>query len=90
MISELPAFTVLSGIGYNVSVHEGLVVFEESKCMFGHHQRLAFHRTDDKGGGCWYLQTDSTYGRTSVSHILRAYELVCEVYGKNFEEKKPL
>lgn len=88
-ITELPKFVVLCGIGYNTSVHEGLVVFEQSHCMYDHHTRMVFERVIEPGG-CWYLSYSSTYDSLMVSHIVAAYELLCDIYGKNFEEKKPL
>lgn len=90
-MTTLPKFTTLCGIGYNITVHEGMVIFEESHCMFGCHRRMSFHRVEEKdGSGMWHIETDSTWKSTPVSHIVAAYDMLKEVYGGSFECKQPL
>lgn len=86
----MPSEIVLSGILYNVTVHEGLIVFEQAICISGFHTRMAFTRTDYKGGGCWYLEMSDSHNEVMVSHIVQAYALICSAYGGNFEEKAPV
>lgn len=88
-MTTLPKFAVLCGIGYNVTIHEGMVIFEESHCMFGCHTRLAFQRVEEKdGSGMWRLTTSSTWDSIAVAHIVAAYDILKEVFGDSFECKQ--
>jgi hypothetical protein len=79
-IPKLPPTANLSGTMYRIRQHEGLIVFTQDICVFGAHCRLSFERKC----GCWYLsEISDTWGRVMVSHILKAYELLCETFGGN-------
>jgi hypothetical protein len=78
---------ILCGIAYKVTIHEGLVIFEEEICMSGCHSRMVFDRPKDCG---WYLEFSDTWNRMNVAHIVAAYELLRSVYGGTFDVKKPV
>jgi hypothetical protein len=85
MNATLPTQAILCGILYNITIHEGLVIFEQAICMYGCHARMIFERPKDCG---WYLQSSSTWDRLYVEHILSAYELIKQVYGGTFDVKQ--
>lgn len=88
-IKPLPSEAILCGIRYTIQAHEGIVIFEQSHCMFGCHTRLCFERASEPGG-LWYLQSSSTWNRVSINHIVEAYKILCDVFGGSFESKQPV
>lgn len=72
----------LCGIGYRIQEREGLIVFSEDRGFWGCHSRIIFRKHDQ----IWYVSFSDTWKEIMASHIIKAYELVCEFRGKNFED----
>lgn len=86
-----PKYVVLSGIGYNVSVVDRQVIFEEANCIYGFMTRFAFERPVDINdtGGIWYLvHLESTTERVPASHIIAALDYCKKEFGASFEPYK--
>jgi hypothetical protein len=85
----IPSEVNIGGTGYRVQVSpEGLIVFSEADPVWSQRSRIAFHR--DEPNGCWYVDTGHSEGDSVMAdHVVRAYRLVCEWFGANFEEKMP-
>jgi hypothetical protein len=83
-IAAIPDRVVLCGIGYRVSVAEGLVLF---KCDDGMSvTRIEFTRDPhDKYGFLWYVNVG---GACPGCHLEQAYEWVKAVYGGSHQIKK--
>ena len=79
----LPDHVTLCGIQYRVQASEGLVVFTATDGCWGCHTRMVFH--PDSEGACWYMSFKDSGGSVMASHIVSAYKVVCEHYGKNHE-----
>ena len=82
-LTKLPATANLSGIMHNVVESEGLIVFSQQPGIWGCHSRIAFQKVDQ----CWYVSLTSTFDKVMVSHILKAWKIVEEVYGGNFGKR---
>lgn len=83
-IKAMPDRVILCGIGYRVSVSEGLVLFKCDDGMSG--TRLEFTRDPhDKYGFLWYV---NLVGSCPGCHLEAAYEWVKAVYGGSHEIKK--
>lgn len=84
---KMPPQVNLRGIMHNVAEHGGLIVFTPQSYAWGCKSSITFERI----GQCWYVAIESYRrdGMIMVSHILRAWEVVKEVYGGNFEFKEP-
>lgn len=79
-------FAVLSGIGYNVTVADRQVIFENSE-VWGCHTQFAFERPPDLNNtpGIWYfVSLDSSSNRVPASHLVKAHEWCCETFGASF------
>lgn len=83
-LGVIPSSVLLGGIRYRVSVAEGLIVFSESGGCWGTHTRICFERHET----IWYLKFSETWERVPVSHVLKAWRYVEEVYGGNFEIRR--
>lgn len=84
-------FVVLSGIGYNVTVADRQVIFEEAFCIHGFHTRFAFERPQDINNtpGIWYLvHLDTTSERIPAQHLTQAHKWCEENLGRSFEPYK--
>lgn len=82
---------VLSGIGYNVTVADSQVIFEEAITVWAHKTTFAFERPHEinHSPGIWYLvHLDTTSDRIPVSHLVVAHAWCCETLGKSFEPYK--
>lgn len=82
---------ILSGIGYNVTVLDNQVIFEESHPMWGCFRTFALERPTEinNSPGIWYLtHMESTWGKTPASHISEALRYCQETFGKSFEPYK--
>lgn len=80
---------VLGGIGYNVSVQDGQVIFEQTGGIWGVVTRFAFEKKRDINNtpGIWYMvEFSNTYGRISADDIKLGFEWCCENFGGNFED----
>ena len=86
-MTELPQEAILAGILYRITIHEGMVIFEQAIPMFGCHTRMCFEKPKECG---WYLSSSSTWDSVNVNHIIAAHKLLCDVYGDTFEDKKSL
>jgi hypothetical protein len=83
--------TILSGIGYNVTIADSQVIFDEAICIHGHHTQFAFERPHDinESPGIWWLvHLDTSSQRIPSSHIVAAHNWCCEMFGKSFEPYK--
>lgn len=80
-MNKLPETVLLCAIEYRVQEHEGLISFVESGGICGVHCQFTFVRDACR---CWYLSISHTFGSVFVEHVIRAYEMVKEVYGGNF------
>lgn len=81
-------YTVLSGIGYTVSVVDRQVIFESAHNIWGHHTKFAFERPIDLNntGGIWYfVHMDSSTDRVVASHIVEALAYCEREFGASFE-----
>lgn len=79
---------ILSGVGYNVTVIDNQVIFEESHPFWGRSRIFAFERPHEinKSPGIWYLvHLDVSTDKMPVSHIVAAHAWCCEMFGKSFE-----
>lgn len=81
-IEWMPNFVVLCGIGYRVSVAEGLVTFINRDLI---HKQMNFERDPHADAELWYF-TGS--GNLPASHIQQAYDWVKAVYGGSFDRKQ--
>ena len=87
VVEQMPARVNLCGIGYRVSVAEGLVLFRRDDGMSA--TQFRFERDPhDRHSDLWYCEA---VGRFSASHFDKAYRWVQAVYGGSFKiKKKPL
>lgn len=82
---------ILSGIGYNVTVIDRQVIFEEAIPIWGAYTRFAFERPIgiNDSPGIWYLvHLESSSQSIPASHIAKALEWCSEMFGKSFEAYK--
>ena len=79
--TELPKSVNLCGIMYRIQQHEGIVSFKQDiECWDGYNQF-----TFELRSHCWYVNINSRSGLIMASHILKAYELLCDTFGDNHE-----
>lgn len=81
----------LGGIGYQWSVQDRQVIFEERIPLFGCFTTFAFERNNDLNGtgGIWYLvHLESSSERVPANHISKALEWCKERFGDCFEPLK--
>ena len=84
-------FVILSGIGYNVTVADRQVIFEEAMPVYGSHTLFAFERPNDieNSPGIWWLTSlDTNRGRIPACHLAKALEWCEQEFGKSFEPYK--
>jgi len=79
---ELPETINLSGILYRVQHHEGMITFTQESPVWSITGQFSFEKPNNE---CWYVKTSHPKENTMVSHIIKAYALVCDVFGKNHE-----
>ena len=80
-MTKIPDHVTLCGIQYRVQESEGLVVFTATDGCWGCSTRIAFH----ENSSCWYVSFKDSGGATMAAHVIKAYEVLCEHYGKNHE-----
>lgn len=80
-VPSLPDTVNLAGIRHRVRQSEGLVVFSPTDNVWSTYCRIAFERVC----GCWQVSIESSSGSASITHIIKAYEVIKSVYGGNFE-----
>lgn len=81
-------FVVLASIGYDVTVADNQVIFEQSPAVWSTHTVFAFERPTEinNSPGIWYLvHLDSSSQMVPASHIVAAHAWCCEQFGKSFE-----
>jgi len=81
-------FVVLAGIGYNVTVVDCQVIFEEATPIWSCHTHFAFERPreiNDSPGIWYFVHLDSSSQRVPASHLVAAHEWCCANLGKSFE-----
>jgi hypothetical protein len=89
MISK--QLVVLSGIGYDVTVQDGQVIFENQFTLGGPVTCFALERLKEinDSPGIWYLtHLEKSYGRIPASHLVCAVKWCEENFGKSFEPYK--
>jgi len=83
-IPRLPDEVILSGIGYTLQSHEGLVVFS---CNWAA-SRITFERDQHNPlEDLWYVRV---FGNVPASHVMLAYRWVSALFGGSFERKAEL
>ena len=81
-MKTLPEKVTLAAVPYRAREHEGAVVFTSEHGFHGCGTRIVFTRRC----GIWYVELFDTNGNAvSVCHVMRAYEVVCEIYGGSHE-----
>lgn len=78
---RLPERVNLGGMMCRVQEAEGMVVFSSVDNVWSTWYRLTFERR----AGCWYVGIEASGGGAMVSDIARAFDVIREVYGGNFE-----
>ena len=88
-IAKMPERVILCGIGYIVSVSEGLVAFIEESPMWGCRSVIHFERDPyEKVQTLWRVSLQRS---TAAPHVVAAYDWIKAVYGGSFEDKqKPI
>ena len=81
VIKPMPETVNLRGCSHRVAQAEGLIVFSEEDPIWSCGQRSSFRRVC----GCWHVSIEGQMDYISISHIVRAYEIVSEVYGGDFK-----
>ena len=80
---------VLAAIGYDVTVIDNQVIFQESCPLFGHFRMFTMERPMEinNSPGIWYMTSlDSTYGqKIPLSHLKEAIAWCENRFGKSFE-----
>jgi len=79
--ARMPVEVNLAGIMHDVRESEGLIVFVQQDPFGPIRSRFSFRRECQ----CWYVSIEGTEDSVSVTHIARAYEEICKVFGGNFE-----
>lgn len=87
-MSPVKKLAVLGAIGYDVTIQDGQVVFDESGGIYGTHTQFAFERPAgfNDSPGIWYLVwIDSSSERVSACHIRMAIDWLEENVGASFK-----
>lgn len=87
-MSTLKKFAVLGAIGYDVTIQDGQVVFDEAGGFYGTHTQFAFERPVDIGNspGIWYfVWMDSSSERVPACHIHMAIDWLEENVAASFK-----
>lgn len=75
-----PKQVILRGSRYNVTVHEGALIFSSSDPCGPCYTRIMLERCC----GCWHVSLES-FGTVSLTHIEEAGRLAREWFGDNHE-----
>jgi hypothetical protein len=76
---EIPPEVNIRADGYKVQIADDMVVFSEAEPIYGCHGRFSFTLKDQ----CWWLELHGQASDVMVSHVIAAYEIVCQCYGPN-------
>lgn len=64
-----------------IQEHEGIIVFSAQNQMYGIHTRMSFNHPEY---ALWQMEYSTTFKYIPPSLILKAYKIVCDYRGDNF------
>lgn len=88
--TPLPSTVLLEAILYNITEHEGLIVFSEAAPMYGYKSIFSFYR--DSAGSWKVIIEETLSGMCEIGpgKIVKAYELIQYHRGDSFGRPYPL